>query len=160
MDISHITKIKGKGVIALILAAGFILLSIGIIFGGDKGESESEKPPDVKDAAALDLEYKRSLEAEIASICTAVKGVSNVSVLITLDGNGEYVYAQNTNTGGGQYVIADGGGLLIAKEYPKVSGIAVVCKGGADARIAQLLISMLGAAFDLPTSKIFVAGAE
>ena len=81
-----------------------------------------------------------------------------------LDGGSELVYAENSSAGSVDYlIISNGGGeepVLIREIYSSVRGIAVVCKGGSDPSIQRTVTELLASAFDLPHTKISVAGAE
>lgn len=108
--------------------------------------------------------YTEHLEKKIKALLSELEGVSDVSVLLTLDGGNELVYAENTSSGTVDYLIINSSDgeepVLIRKIYSSVRGIAVVCKGGDSANIRRTITELLSSAFDLPYTKISVAGAE
>ena len=158
---SFIKNYQKKTAIAALAAVGLILLVVGALSGQKK--TSSSKETDGSDAA----DYARSLEERISELCEEVEGVSDVSVLLTLDGGTsggtEHVYAENTSGGGDSYVIISVGGeektVLVRDIYSSVRGIAVVCRGGDDIAVRRKLSELLSCALGVPLSKISVAGA-
>ncbi|MBQ8140462.1 MAG: hypothetical protein IJ038_02060 [Clostridia bacterium] len=163
------SKINGK-IILLILGAavGVLLLVYGSYaeLAGDSGENEAEGT-----SAELSMdpdEYARETEERIAQICSGVRGVKNVKVVVTLSGGYNAVYAQNSQSGSSGYkneFVLTGNGssekpLLIGYSAPQISGVGIVCVGGGDSSIRQEIISLVGAAFGVSTNKIYVAEAQ
>ena len=101
--------------------------------------------------------YTEYLEERIRKLCVSVSGVEEAEVFLTIDCSSEYVYGE-----GGDYLILSGSegekAVLLCEIYPKVRGIAVVCTGGDQPRIREVLVSLLSAALDLSSSKIEIAG--
>ena len=142
----------------LMIALG-VVGALLLIFGSRTASNTSEN--EYTDADMT--EYAHSLETRIVELCEQVKGVSDVSVLLTLDGGTERVYAENGDGGGSRYVIVSVGGeertVLVREIYASVRGIAVVCCGGGDAATKRTLTELLSCALGVPVSKISVAGA-
>lgn len=145
----------------LLFAVGMLALIFGesLAFHKDK---ESVSPDDIyTDQTKIYTEY---LEEKISLLISELEGVSDVSVLLTLDGGSELVYAENSSAGSVDYLIINSSDgeepVLIREIYSSVRGIAVVCKGGGDASVQRTVTELLSSAFDLPHTKISVAGAE
>ncbi len=156
--ISVVAHSPKKWLVAALAAAGAALLLLGAFADGKKEGTKTE-------AENIDElpEYAETLEARIKSLCEKVAGVSDVSVLLTLDSGVERVYAEN-NTGSGQsYVVISSGGeesvVLVREICSSVRGIAVVCRGGDNISIQRTLSELLSCALGVPLSKISVAGA-
>lgn len=153
--VSFITKSPKKWLIASLIAVGAILLILGSL-------PKREAPVTPDDNSDM-IAYAESLEERIISLCEQVAGVSDVSVLLTLDGGNEHVYAENKNGTGGNYVVISVGGedrvVLVREIYSSVRGIAVVCRGGDDITVRRTLTELLSCALGVPISKISVAGA-
>ncbi len=154
---------KGLPLLLIGVAAGLLLL-----FAGGGGE-ESREPasPDPAEQKSETEEYLAALERRVCQLLEAMDGVSDVSVVITPDGTSETVYAQNGRYSGGslterEYVILDrdGDGELVAVKllYPKLRGIAVVCRGGSNPILQEKIVSLLCALFELPSNKVYVTG--
>ena len=143
---------SGVGKIAVIAAGvvGVILLLCGSFLGGGKAEEAAAEYTDVGF-------YTEYLEERIRRLCVSVSGVEEAEVFLTIDCSSEYVYGE-----GGDYLILSGSegekAVLLCEIYPKVRGIAVVCTGGDQPRIREVLVSLLSAALDLSSSKIEIAG--
>lgn len=145
-------KIKGpdkiKLTVILMAAVGLALL----LFCGGSGEEDQETYTD----ASFYTEY---LEERITRLCTAVEGIEQAAVFLTLDCSSEYVYSED---GAADFLILSGSdgeeAVLLQEIYPKVRGVAVVCTGGDLPRVRETLTELLSAALDLPTHRIRIAG--
>ena len=149
--------IKKKTVMFLALAAiGTLLLIVG---GGTF--KDSAEAADAETSYSVRY-YTEEMEARIEELCRQVKGVSEVHVLLTLEGTSEYVYAENTSGSARDYVIIekDGGGepVKIQEIYPEIRGVAVVCTRGGDSEMQRTITELLSAALGIPSSRIRVAG--
>lgn len=165
----YLKNMKGKGLVVFALVLGLALVVRGsLLSGGGKPPADTEKSQPA--SQLFDMEdYRKSLEESVRALCAQVKGVSNVSVLLTLEAGSELVYAQNSESGGtdrqkSEYVISSSGGspngLLLKENYPKICGIAVVCTGGDNANIKKEIIDLLSAAFNLSSNRIYVAAGK
>ncbi len=153
--LAFLISYRKKWIILAAAAVGVILLLLGSL-PNKKGDEPLNEDSDM-------FLYAESLEQRIVSICEKVEGVSDVSVLLTLDGGNEHIYAENSGSGGDSYVIVSVGGeektVLIREVYASVRGIAVVCKGGEEISVQRTLTDLLSCALGVPISKISVAGA-
>lgn len=152
-----LTWIKKNSIIPILFLFGILLLVSGDTFSisNDKGKAESSNEVIIKS-------YTEELEKEAAEIISRVSGVSNVSIMITLDGSSEMVYAENTSSASAEYLIINSSSgeepVLIREIYSSIRGIAVVCNGGNDVSVKKTVTELLSCAFGIPGSKIFVAG--
>ncbi len=117
-------------------------------------------------------EYTEMTERKIAALCSVVRGVSEVQVVVSFEGDFTYVYATDSDTreqdgtmeSNLEYVTVGSGSseqtVLLTRSFPKVSGIGIVCRGGGDAAIRQELLSLLGAAFGVSSNKIYITEAN
>ena len=109
--------------------------------------------------------YSTELEEKICSLISSVSGVSDVSVMVTMDSGNEKVYAQNTDKTAertvSDYAVISGektGALELKEIYPKVRGVAVVCGGGDSPEIKEKIISLLTSALGIASNRITVCG--
>ena len=93
---------------------------------------------------AAELSYSEQLEHKIAQMTETLPGVSDVSVLVTVEDRGSSFSAYGTDT----------------EHAPKLVGVAVTCIGGGDARTRLEILQMLCAAFDLTADRVWVGGKE
>ena len=164
MDTMHENFSKTKNILKKkwLPAAGGIL-GILLLIGGNLG---FQKDSHAEDAYSVQY-YTEVLEERIQNLCTSVQGVTNATVLLTLDCGSEFVYAQNTDTtspstGVWDYVIVSRGDseepIGVTEIYPKVRGVAVVCTGGNSAAIQQVITELLTASLGISSNRIKVAG--
>lgn len=117
-------------------------------------------------------EYSGRIEQKIAALCSSVRGVDEVRVAVSFEGDFTYVYATDLDTqekdGASerqeQYVTVGSGSseqaVLLTRTPPAVSGIGIVCRGGGNAGVRQELTALLSAAFGIGSNKIYIAEAN
>ena len=153
----------GKWKIWIILCGAVIGVAL-LLFGGqtkdEKIQAEGESYRPQEDELIL---YQSYLEERVASICRSVKGVDNVSVIVTLAGGFESVYATEMTDGNEEYVILGSGSsasaLYLTRSAPQIAGIGIVCKGGSDTAVRAELLSLVSAAFHISFNRIYITEA-
>ena len=139
--------------IALLLLLGAFLVLLSFSAGKEKTEEKE---------TSFDLTaYKERLESEVSMLCAEVRGVGEVKVSLYFEMGEEYVYASDTTaSGGSDYVLSSGDGLLLSVKLPPVSGITVVCDGGNDPAIQRTLTALLTSHFGLGANRVSVAAKK
>ena len=137
---------KGKWTLLLLGILGVTLL----LFGGDLFPEAEEERPSSED-------YRTTLCSEITALCREVRGVGEVTVLLTLESGESYTYAENSSGG---YITAGGSGLLLESRPPRVAGVAVVCDGGGDPAVREELCALLSAALGIGTHKVKITAKK
>lgn len=134
------------------LAVGVLLL----LFGGVTTSKKDDDTLDVRVAA-----YTEALEKKAKNMISELDGVSDVHVMVMLEGSATQVYA-SSQSGGGTYVLMQNGNgqspLLLREDLAQIRGISVVCKNGDVPRIKEKIIGLLSTGFGIPTNRVFVAG--
>ena len=106
------------------------------------------------------LRYQEYLEERITGLCQSVAGVGSVTVIVTLEGGFEDVYATQWESGNEVYVILGSGSsasaLQISRTMPQIAGVGIVCDGGSNAAVRQELTDLLAATLHLATHRIHV----
>ena len=152
---------KSRASIYAILGAAVGLLLL--LWGSFGGVSEATSTSDTAEIEA----YCAYLEAQAVKLCESVKGVSNVTVTITLDGGFEQIYATDKSVSGNtqsfEHVkLGSGSGAqlcAVSVSAPRVAGIGVTCRGGGSDRVRAELTELLCAAFGVGANKIYIAEA-
>lgn len=135
------------------VAFGILLLASGSLFGKQG----------VKQASTEKVSYYTEyLEKRVAQLCKSVRGVTDATVLLTLERGSEWVYARDEVGQSTELVIVQNSGgeeaVTVTEIYPEIRGIAVVCTGGDDVRIQTELTELLSASLGIPTHRIKIAG--
>ena len=146
----YLKNMKGKWLLLLLAAVAVALLLLG-----GQGSKETNATTTTEENEA----YRHALEAQLADLCEKVAGVSDVSLMLTLEGGERAVYAQDSTQNGAQdYVTVSGEGLLLYREYPTVRGVAVVCRGGDNTAARAELTALLSALLDVGSNRIYITG--
>lgn len=144
---------KSKLTILLLAACGVLLIVASALFGNEE-ENEIAEYTEVGF-------YTEYLEERITELCNSIYGVSDAKVFLTLDCSSEQIYQ---NDGASDFLILTGESgekaVKLCEIYPKVRGIAVVCRGGDIPRIQATVTDLLSAALGLPKNQIQVAGSS
>ncbi|MBQ9079789.1 MAG: hypothetical protein IJY27_01840 [Clostridia bacterium] len=153
--------------LALLAVAGLVLM----LLGGRGGNSTTGQSVTVEHDTAGELEeYTAALRRDIAALCEQVGGVSDVTVAVSLECGFEYVYAtdqsSDVNASGSEtqikYITVGSGSsettVYITEKLPRIGGIGVVCRGGNDAAVVRRLTSLLSAAYNIGSNKIYITG--
>ena len=157
------TKILLPAIAAII---GIGLLLIGNLVG--KGNEKNDADTSLKDPTAMDADaFVESVEKKITEICRSVEGVGNVHAAVTVGGGYRAVYASDSQSSGTSYrneMVLTGSGssekaILVGYQNPEIVGIGIVCTGGNDPAVRQEIISLVCAAFNVSTNKIYVTGS-
>lgn len=105
--------------------------------------------------------YKTQLEQQLTELIEQVQGAGKTTVMLTLESGEETVYALDTLSGQTQtqqtHVLLDDGTALEQTVYlPTICGVAVVCEGGGDVRVASRITELVGALLDVPSNRVCV----
>jgi len=116
----------------------------------------------------------RDLETEMAEILSAMSGVGQAKVLLTVDSDGERQLAENTelaysgNTAApedysrrSETVLVEGSAgdeaVVVRRQYPTYRGALVVCQGGDRAEVQLAVTEAVAALTGLSADRITVA---
>ena len=132
----------------LLGAAAMLLILLSELF------TPSGKTAAASAAPADDNVYRQQLIAQ-------VEGAGKTTVMITLESGEETIYALDTLSGQTQeqqthVLLDDGTALAQTVCTPRVCGVAVVCEGGGDVRVAARITELVGALLDVPSNRICV----
>ncbi len=157
------------------------LAGILLIFCSDwlfsSGKSEQTPQPTPEPQAAQPSQTERELEQRLAEMIGAVQGAGKVRVMITLENDGETVYACDEQSDAETSLGTDGvterrqayenrhvlvnaeGGeqpLVETSLLPEVKGAAVVCEGGDDITVIKRVTELVSVVLRLPTNRVCV----
>ncbi len=138
-----------------LLLGALFLFGLALLFYSGVGSSgeevgEAERTPEAE-------AYRKELTEEIVQLCRQVKGVGKTTVLVSLSGGYEYVYARDDD--GDCLSVGSGSGKQAVVENilpPRISGIGIVCDGGGNAAVREELTALLSAALGIGANKIYI----
>ena len=167
--INSLKKADRRKLIVFLGIAGMLLILISELVPNNKNDNTEQA---VSNDDLTSEQYKKQLENELEEILSKIEGVGSSSVMITLDGTTEYVYAEeldttsdsNDNSKRESYrsniVITESGGdkrALVKKIIrPQVTGVLVACPGGDDIGTKEKIISAVSAVLGIPAGRVYV----
>lgn len=147
--------------IFLVLLGGVFLLLIPT-------KTEGKTAYDSSESCGTTFEIAE-LEKRMEKILSQIEGTGNLSLLLTLKGDSENIYAMNTeyreDEGESEerleiVTVSTGSGiqkpLIISRNYPPFQGALVVCDGGDDPTIKLLVTKAVAVLTGLGTDRITV----
>ena len=158
-------NLKENGRLRLYLLLGCGLLGVLLILFGSGEKKAQDSPTESPYSTSTDelVIYQDYLEARIKKLCESVSGVRNVTVVVTLSGSFESVYATEWPDGNEEYVILGSGSsaspIYLSRSAPEIAGIGIVCSGGSNDTIRRELISLLSATFHISSNRIYITEA-
>lgn len=174
MNIKKIMEIKniGKEKLILLGLAGIMLIGASY-FENIKNDDEV---PMVTAKAVTENDYQEQMEKKVEELIKSIKGVSDVSVLISYKSGNEKILQedsensssnrkdgstseQNSSVKKTTVLFQQNGDetpYVVKELYPEINGIAVTAKGLSDSTKKEEIINMLAALFDIGVHKISV----
>ena len=165
--------LEKKNVLFVIGLAGILLIGLSEVFG-----SGGKKAPAAPASASAGIqEREKALEQRLETMLASVQGVGRVRVMITLEGEGETVYAQDEQSDETSQESADGSvqsksarqsahilyessdgkqPLVETRIEPEVQGVAVTCEGGGDISVIKRVTELVSVVLDVPTNRVCV----
>ena len=157
-------RIDSKTVMLIALGlVGALLLLYGSLAKPDKKNDTDAK---VSLEGTLDpATYADEVEAQVIRICEEIVGVGYVDAVVSLKGGYRSVYAtdsQSSSSGYKNSMVLVGSGssedaVLVCYENPEISGIGIVLSCKESDSVRGSVISLVSAAFNVGTNKIYVA---
>ena len=158
-----------KGIVGLLkkkktlplLAAGLLLGVLLLCFGGG-GEKTATPEKEESAAAPYSAEltaYAETTKAELTALCESVAGVSDVEVMLSFSRGYRVVYV----TDGSKNPVTVGSGsskqaLPESVLPPEISGVGIVCRGGARPEVQEKLTELVSTALGISAGRVYVTG--
>lgn len=142
----------------LVLAAVGLCLGVTLLLLGGLGGTTAAREESELDSPEA---YRAELETTLTALCTSVRGAGKVTVLVTLSGGYEYVYATDRN--GGCVTVGSGSSeraVIASVRAPTVCGVGIVCDGADDPRVAEELCELVCSALGIGRNRIYVTSGS
>ena len=166
------TGLSGKVLIIVIIGIlGLLMIVLSEFIPNGKTKKVNDVPNSIDDASYSES-FKQRTENELKEIISKIDGVGEVSLMLTLDGTTEYVYAEDVDTETdedndsksnkykNEVIIVDSDGeekALVKKIVePKVKGVVIVCTGGGNSGIKERVTKAVSSALNISTNNICV----
>ena len=150
----------------LIMLGGALGVILLVVSGGMEMKKNTDADGASTESPYTDADaYAAMLETRVAEICSGVAGAGKVSVFVSLKGGYRTVYAVDSQSGSSGYkneIVMSGSGsdkkaVITAYENPEIAGVGIVCEGADNAEVRSQLISLVSAALNISTNKIYIA---
>lgn len=145
-------------------------LGIGLLIfaGGEWNSEEGEEASAISVMSREPSAYAEEVEAQVIAICSRVDGAGQVSAVVTLKGGYRTVYASDSQSSSSGYksntvLIGSGSSeqaIPIGYENPQIAGIGIVCTGADSMEVRKEILSLVSAAFDIPSNKIYITAGR
>jgi len=143
---------KGNTLIYILLITGIFLFMMGSIPSKPQKNQSEEK--------SLVQSEEKSLEERLEEILSRIKGVGEVSVMISEENSGTKVFGYDTDGKNKKTVILSAGGtetaLVKEQKEPSIRGVIVVAEGGGNIKVKEALLRAVRAAAGIEPHKIEV----
>lgn len=166
------TGLSGRILIIVIIGIlGLMMIAVSEIIPDGESKKNKDESSSLADASYASS-FKKETEKELRDIISKIDGVGKVSLMLTLDGTTEYVYAEdidtetdeNSDSKSDKYkneviiVDSDGKETALVKKIiePKVKGVIIVCSGGGNLEIKERVIKAVSSALNISTNSICV----
>ena len=158
---------SNKKILLFVLAA---TVGIALMLMGGEGDNAEVTAAAEHNTGQQLQQYTDQLRRDIRELCEQVGGVSDVTVAVSLECGFEYVYATDENSEMGmsgseaskKYITIGSGSseaaVYITEKLPRISGVGIVCRGGSDPDVIRRLTSLISAAYNIGSNKIYVTG--
>lgn len=142
---------QGRTRLAVLIGgvAMLLLLLSELMPTGTKSAAASTAPQEI-------AAYQTQLENRLETLIAQMDGAGKTTVMLTLETGEETIYALDTQSGQMHVLLEDGSALAETIYQPQIRGVAVLCDGGGDVRVAARITEMVGALLDLPSNRICV----
>ncbi len=164
-------KKQYKNIVIIVGIAGIVLIFASTFTQQNSSYKESDVTKSLSDIS--NEEYKLNLENNLKDIICNIKGVGNVSVMITMESTTQKEYATekkiNTESASSKtsdktetsYIkIKDSDGtehaIPITEYAPKIRGVVVICDGGDQPFIKERVTQAVVAAVDVSSNHVCV----
>ena len=150
----------GKGRTSLAVAVG--VLAMLLLFVSEFLTSGNKQSDEAYTAQTDTVSQNQTqLEQQLEELISQLQGAGRTTVMVTLPTGEETIYAVDTQTGDLQQqekhgLLQDGSALAETTYLPQVCGVAVLCEGGGDVRVAARITELLHSLLDLPANRICV----
>lgn len=161
----------GKAAVLLGIC-GIVLLYAGSLWDSSPAPQEEGESLQEDGGSA----YREELEEDLRALVRAITGEESPQVLVTLEDQGEHVYAQDSShsaqTGEGEedsssqtghVILKDREGnqhaLEITRGSPQIKGVVIVSARGGEAQFQERLTMAVRTALDLPSTRVLVTEA-
>lgn len=137
-----------------------ILLGGGLlIFPGGSKPKETVPPAQSEQAFSA---YEKEMEKRLEDLISGVDGAGKTRVMVTLESTQMNIYATDVRdsmngTEETHVLLKDGSALKETIETPEIGGVAVLCEGGDDIKVAAKIHEILSSLLGLSTGRISVA---
>ena len=116
------------------------------------------------------MDYCQAIEIKLQNVLSNIKGAGKVSVMVSVDGSPELVYASDTdekvsNTNGGTTTTSSSNLIVVGKEenaliltenLPNVKGVIVVSTGASDVSVKLDILNAVSTLLDISIDKVSV----
>lgn len=158
--------------IVLLGLSGMVLILLSGLLPEKSADSKAADPPAADIYEAAPEAYRAALEERLTALLSCMEGVGDVTVMITLGGSAEQIYAEEVKASRSENsaqtesapvltrVSGNEAALISETKYPPVQGAAIICTGGDHAAVKERITNAAAALLGIPAAQIYVGKAS
>lgn len=158
--------------IVLLGLSGMVLILLSGLLPKKTDDTQAANPPPADISEAAPETYRAALEERLTVLLSNMEGVGEVTVMITLGGSAEQVYAEEVKASRSENsaltesapvltrVSGNEAALITETKYPPVQGAAIICTGGDHAAVRERITNAASALLGIPAAQIYVGKAS
>ncbi len=148
----------------IIYIAAAAVCTATLIFIGKPEKKEEYIPPPTEELFE-EADYAEELSRKLESIISGIRGVGEVSVMVTVDGTVRRLYASDVSESDMKsetktVIVGSKEALEEGTRYPEIKGVLVVCRGGGSPSVKEKVVNAVSTVLDIPTGKVFVTDSK
>lgn len=170
----NLTKLFSNKNLKIIILVIIFIIALILFMGVGNKSNESKLQTTNSNAYEYisTVNYCSQLETKLEKVLSQIKGAGQVSVMVSVDGSPELIYALDSdtkvsNTSNGStttssstpIIIQTNGSsnpLILSESLPEVKGVIVVSSGANDIAIKLDILNAISTLLDISTEKISV----
>ena len=159
----RIKKIKNIKIYAIIFLSIVVVMTYLLLLPSQKEKEEHIEVDNICTEFSNSGEYIVYLENKLENVITAIKGVGEAEVVVTLEKGFEYIYqtkeetrstSNGTSITTSEVVMVDGKPVVKEEIYPIVKGIVIVAEGSNNVNVRMDILNLVQTMIDIEHSQI------
>lgn len=157
-------KLSSKTGVYLIIASAAVILLIMLNSFSSGVDGSSDNVMSQHEISMIDREYEERIKTELEEVISKIKGVGDVTVMVTTSGSTRMVYAKDVQKDELEQrtenvIVGNKEALVESVSYPQIEGVLVVCSGGESAEVKEKVINAVSTVLNISSNRVYVTNS-